>query len=59
LSAGTIVVGSNDHRGAIAVNGALTSYDALTLQNGGAGSAGIQINAPCRRRNWGWSARAL
>lgn len=46
LSAGTIVVGSNDHRGAIAVNGALTSYDALTLQNGGAGSAGIQINAP-------------
>ena len=46
LSGASIVVGSAAHSGAINVNGALTVTDPLTLQNSGASSGGIAINAP-------------
>lgn len=45
LSAPTLVAGSNTHAGAITVASALSSAGALTLQNEGAGSGGIALNA--------------
>ncbi|WP_399680273.1 beta strand repeat-containing protein [Xenophilus sp.] len=46
LNAPTLVVGSNTHAGAITVAAPLTRGGALTLQNEGAGSGGIALNAP-------------
>ena len=45
-SAATLVIGSAQHRGLITVHGAITPGTDLSLQNGGAGSRGIEINAP-------------